>query len=60
VTRAWVAESLVRDWGDKVQPGQETDAKWKKGETNLSKLLPVPVPYGMWFFSLLLHLDCLS
>ena len=32
VTRAWVAESLIRGWGEKVAPGQATDAKWEQGE----------------------------
>jgi hypothetical protein len=32
VTRAWVADSLVRPWTDKVNPGQATDAKWEQGE----------------------------
>lgn len=31
VTRAWISESLVRDWADKVAPGQATDHKWEKG-----------------------------
>jgi len=33
VTRAWVAESLVKDFGEKVAPGQDTDDKWKQGES---------------------------
>ncbi len=32
VTRAWVADTLVRPWTDKVNPGQATDAKWEQGE----------------------------
>jgi hypothetical protein len=32
VTRAWVADTLVRPWADKVNPGQATDAKWEQGE----------------------------
>ena len=35
VTRAWVAESLVRPWADKVKPGQPTDAKWEQGKHSL-------------------------
>jgi hypothetical protein len=32
VTTAWVAESLVRAWTDKVAPGEATDLKWEQGK----------------------------